>query len=820
MPKRVLKHHLEKAAKCRRKSVYVEDTSRISGNIENEDEDKPNDPDKKPIKHMQYLRTNQNNEVERLLLHNAKGLLFHVDHCDFPAFNVGMWPQENIDMLTNYPQCAFNPPRPIFVADKMCEKNDLCYRRPMNFEFYNIRMRHSRTRYKTALKSNKAIRSSSKYGFYHSTLFDIAERFYLNPDQYFQSSYDYYYTGGNLNHLANKEHVVHAGGEQLRKMMVSEFPDVQENNDTYSLKNIASQKLNENCEIFEVQPLLTSHDSSRSNCYIARQRNLITFNYLNDNRQIKTVTQFRTKTTPFISFAQSQHNINKFVITTMKQHVRLYDLNTTAPALVKLYEIAPKSTDISWNTIKPWRENTFMYANQKQFFMIDIRTSPDQWLSDVTAATDSFMCDHISALLPSDFNNLFYVATNHKLQCMDIRHLKKFSFSETYGSICRWSHQLRYAPLMMDTLRIRQNEYIALSSPIAGDLHICQLSRERNEEEINLEISVPAPKHIYSSSCLPYQPPTLLESYEHARISGKCLRPEANLEARLKCCTTGLKFIRKSLNNTETGIGLLLTSNSNGDIFAHTLCKRENMDTEERCNRQSDEIMDKFEKQIFAQTKLPLNYTEIKEMKGLRKILLCQTLSSVKKFDIDAMENEYTADAPARTNNQTNPPAQPRSKRLHLGRWQKSLSTLHSYKDALVKDLLSIWDIDMEEEKHIRLGNLRNIKPDPAVKVENWLKTNINPNPPPMIAIPQTQDFSRYTENIDDGMFNITQTQDNTIDFENVIQSTQIMDTSDINLTKTFDRSSLEIRINNETTTTVVEKLKSKKKNKKYVKGF
>lgn len=620
--------------------------------------------------------------------------------------------------------------------------------------------------------------------------------------------------------------------------MVSKFAAGDECSHTESLHKVGFHETSENSEIFEIRPLLTSFDSCRQNCFISRQRNLITLNCLNDNNKIKTVTQFRTLSTPFISCAQSERDINSFIVTTMKQHIRLYDLQSSVPALVKLFEISPNSSKISWNTVKPWRENTFMYANEKEFFLIDIRTSPKQWLNKLTFANDSLICDHISAVLPSQFKNLFYVATNHKLQCMDVRLLNKTSLSDSEGSICGWSHQLRYAPLMMDTLRLSQTEYIALSSPISGDLHICQLSRERNVGSISLDPSIHVPKHIYNSTCLPYQPPTLLESYENARLSGKCLRTEANLEARIKCCTTGMKFLNPSFKQSNCGMGLLLTSNSNGDVFAYTLSKREQEETEERYNRQSDEIMAEFEQKICKKTQLPLNYTDIKNMKGktysfcvilqsiiclclklflgLRKVFLCKTLSSVKKYDFDDMDNEYNEDAVV-----TNSPEKTHPKRLHLGRWQKSLSTLHSYKDALVTDLLSIWDIDVQEEKNIHLGNLRNaVKTDSTAKVDLWLtKNDVNP---PMLSIP-LQDMSKYCENDTsdtlNSYINNSLTQNTAIDFENAVHSTQIFDNS-LNATNNFDQSDVVIQINNGATKTPLEKLKNKKKNKKYTIGF
>lgn len=155
MPKRVLKHHLAQAAKIRRKSMLIDDPSQLA-ELRNEGDEEKNteeeEPKEKAKKHMQYLKLNRNNEVERLLLHNAKSLLYHVDHCDFPAFNVGLWPQESNEALTNYPSCAFSMPRPIYVSNRQSEKIDICYKRPMTMEYHKTRMKHTRATYMTALK--------------------------------------------------------------------------------------------------------------------------------------------------------------------------------------------------------------------------------------------------------------------------------------------------------------------------------------------------------------------------------------------------------------------------------------------------------------------------------------------------------------------------------------------------------------------------------------------------------------------------------------------------------------------------------------------
>lgn len=54
----------------------------------------------------------------------------------------------------------------------------------------------------------------------------MAERLYLYADPYFNSSYDYYFTGGNLCILPNSANIIHAGGEQLREMSKFFFADL------------------------------------------------------------------------------------------------------------------------------------------------------------------------------------------------------------------------------------------------------------------------------------------------------------------------------------------------------------------------------------------------------------------------------------------------------------------------------------------------------------------------------------------------------------------------------------------------------------------
>ncbi|XP_073831231.1 TATA box-binding protein-associated factor RNA polymerase I subunit C-like [Musca autumnalis] len=844
MPKRALRFYLDTPKSClnkinrKRKSLPDEfQDAKENNDAQDEEVDEESTRNKNELtdaelvsslrktKQMRCMKYNQNNEIERLLLHNGSGLFYHVDHANFPAFNVGLWPQDA--QLSSYPACAISIPRPIFIEDTIQDNIDLCYRRPMEREFHRFRLSKAKSGYINAMKK-KTVRAGEKNGIYHTSVYDVAERLLIQPDPYFQASYDYYYTGGNLCVTPDMGNIIRTTGTNLKTIDIMKVSKTENVDETPYLQSLDTLTSNEDCEIFEIQPMKTS-ETNNNQCFFTRQRNSIAINAFHESKKLKVLTQFRTKSTPFISFTQSDRDCSKLILTTMKQHVRLYDIGASQPILSQLFQIDSKKFNPSWNTIKPWRENTFLYGNEYEFCLIDTRTKPEQWMAAATHVIEhNVLCDQISAIKPSDYNNLFYVATHHKLHCLDIRYMKQFSFNEPEGVICRWSHQLQYPPLMIDTYRMRNNEYIALSSPLAGDLHICQLSRKKNDEKMVVTTSNRVPKHIFYSPCLPYQPPTLLEAYDSARLDGHCLQPEAKLKQRLLACTTGMRFCHplRDGGNDSAAFADLLTSNSLGDVFVHTLSKREDQTTDSRGNENSNEAMVEFAKNL-AQIKRPLNYTDIKNMKGMRKILLCKYLNSDVKEDIDAMDDSYSEnEQPAQeTFNQTSSVKKKR-KRLHLGRWQKSFKTLHTYKDALVADILSIWDIDIQDEKDDTLGNLQTnllIKPDPEKKVQNWLETNPNPKSP-MVVIPPNLASTIYREEVANTTIEpemsmiFNQTQD-TVDFDNVIQSTQIVD-ANVTTNQTFNLSNIEETTMLNTTTNSLDRTKPKKKTKKYVKGF
>ncbi|KAI9588904.1 uncharacterized protein LOC119644726 [Glossina fuscipes] len=739
------------------------------------------------------LKGSQIDQIDRLLVDNSQSLIWRASHCAFPAFNVTLCPHDNREVLPLYPSCQVSAPHPIYVANKQCETVDLCHKRSMTRDFYRKRLLTTRTTYQRAVQNKKQIRAAEKEEIYHCSAFDMAERVFLNPDPYFHGSYDYYYTGGNLCILPQTRQIVHVTGNNLHTLNLGKLS--REKTSDASMKNLATLDLKENTEIFEVQSLSPSTNSTYLNRFICRQRNVVSiYGVTDDCSKTKTLALFKNQNTPFISVAQSMGNVDTLLISNMKQHLRQYDLKTSAPFLVKLYDVKSQKSGWLWNTIKPWRENTFIYANEKQLSLIDLRTPSDQWPDNVNINRNgTCICDHITALTTSAFDNLLYVCTNHALHCLDIRNFKTSSLVNSQNAVCRWTHQCQYAPLMMETYKDENKEYIALSSPVSGDLCICEMSRTPNSEICELAPTSEKPAFIYKSFCLPYQPPTLMEAYNSARLQGNCLQPEANLHARLQCCTTGLKFYDLGANDSCKR-KYLIFSNSNGDVYAHTLIKRDKVETDARTTKVSNEMMGKYAENICSFQSIPLHYSDIVKLKGMRKIFRCEFLSNPSKYDFETTIDANNEDEVALRQEGVN--SSGKRKRFHMGRWQKSSTQLHSYKDALVEDLLSIWDVDMEVEGDaIQLKNLSaNQSMKAETKVNNWLNAQTVEHIP-MTSIAPSEAIKYFQDDsiVNDQLFDLSQSQQILRDFEDVHQSTQI---DDLNASK------------------------SRKKSKKYTKGF
>lgn len=318
---------------------------------------------------------------------------------------------------------------------------------------------------------------------------------------------------------------------------------------------------------------------------------------------------------PICSSAQCSQDASTLLITTLEENVYRYDVNRGAASPVELYRVPNFRGSASWNSLVSYNAGQFLYINRSLMYLLDLRAPPSQWLH-TEIDPSGYSCDHIVSTARSSFEYLLYVASAHKLHCLDLRHIWRKDMLDPRVSICQWNHQCEYDPLMLRCHRPSAGnvEFIALSSQLAGDLYLCQL------DGVLKDIKGVPDEIAHRASCLSYQPPTILEAFERARSCGLSLHPHLNLWARLRLSTTGLQF-HAVARKRESQLHLLY-SNSQGDVFAYDL--QTNVGESEqraaacssRTNHESSRVIRKLDKYLQKHYDPTLHCTQIFQFGG------------------------------------------------------------------------------------------------------------------------------------------------------------------------------------------------------------
>ncbi|SPP75371.1 uncharacterized protein LOC117587712 [Drosophila guanche] len=659
-------------------------------------------------------------------------------HFSHTSLNKGfaVKPDEELQM---FPSCREYAPVPLYVAsDGQTPLIEPCVKRPQAYDDYMHRLQLLKAQYDNRTEKMKQKEKKKKEKIYDARLFDIAEHIASQENRYFMDSYDYYYTGGNLQTMSykGKTLAMHVSGDRLRNLHFSEVQD-----ETIFWDPLYSTMLEEtSSEAFQLLPM-ESFRVNHGHMFLSRFLKEISIYELKESDSIEEYElvcqcKFSNQQLPFISAAQAAGNANILALACQDRTVSFLDL-VTQQDIEKHNVCMLKSFNkhsSTWAQLIPSGSSSFHYLCQPMLLTVDVRI--DQPLNPCHASSvDLIQCETFSCLARSVNPNLLYVASNHKLHCLDMRCLGK-RLSDR--AVLTWTHQMTYPPTFMDTCMHEGSEYVAMSSLLASDQRICELKGALAESVNDM-----------SSPTIPYKPLSMEETLVDARLQG-FVDVYADLKERVKACVTGLRFSMLEKETVDHGFAQLLTSNSIGDVFSQRLTVREKSQPEEhRTGLHNIPPITYYGNLVNKCVKRQeLRCTEVHSVPVLRDILKMEARrASIEEkpeeitieYGLEESQEEIHASQETNTSKENADPAEAASpeppkpdfkkKAREVGRgpWQKSAYKLSSYTDMLSTRLLSVWDMDDYDHTRDMYASminehLKEENKEPNDRMDDWLK--------------------------------------------------------------------------------------------------
>ncbi|XP_034478773.1 uncharacterized protein LOC117785010 [Drosophila innubila] len=708
------------------------------------------------------LEGKDNAEPLRKLLETSR-------HDTHPSMNQGLGQDSNAKgTLSIFPSSSFTVPLPLYVADQTTPIVDHCRQRPTVHDDWMRHLNLCKSKYLKQTKKQKQREKKHQHNIYSSHLFDVAEQIATQDNTYFRDSYDYYYTGGNLNLLPysaagdeSKMLALHVSGEKLQQLHFSKVGEEAELWQPLYSESLADMS----SEIFELFPV-SSFRVNHGNMFLARLLNDIAIYELkktedhddNDDEngpryELNCQCKYNSKDGPFISVAQAVNKANTLAIACQDRSVRFLDIVSQQD--ISKHEVSMlKGADRSstWAQLRAWQENCFYYACPSALLTIDMRCANEVINPCFASSVYTKYCESFSCLGSSVNPNLLYVASNHKLHCLDMRCLGKKLADR---SVVTWTHQMAYSPTFMDAIAHEGSEYVAMSNAVPDDQRICELKGvlAKNITEM-------------CSPTLPYGPPQLEEALIDARLRGNSVNIYADLAERVKCSSTGIKFHRLE-NASDGAFAQLLTASSVGDIFCQRVTLRDELEMvrEQRTGSHTSEAILYYADLVQDRVTRKLHCTEVQPMAIMRDIMKSDIERNVEQekpmpiedieidYGFDDSDSESNAETDGSTEDQPtvskkvakkstkavtqieteeSPAVEKKVQKktaINRGPWQKSAYNLSRYTDVISTRMLSIWDIDeFELTRDVNIDmideKLKRNKPEPEVedRTTSWLQ--------------------------------------------------------------------------------------------------
>ncbi|KAH8390093.1 hypothetical protein KR200_006927 [Drosophila serrata] len=710
--------------------------ARLNASLCSKDNDNEFDSDSDSEKDETLGKGNESEAVMRRALEV-------VHHSSFPGQIAGMLGQElhELDEDENqiFPNCSVGVPIPIFLPlDGQSPHIEPCVQRPHDYDHWIRLMNNYKVQYIRATKRMKQREKKHQENIYDMRLFDMAEHIAGQENPFFRDSYDYYYTGGNVNTMPFQDTnlAMHVSGKKLNELHISTI-----NSEPNMWQTIHSEELQDtSSELFQVMPVET-FGANNGHMFMGRflkEISLYEFKRQEpkeeDEREspeyrLICQSKFSSEAAPFTSACQSVGKPNILALASQDRSLRFLDMLTQQ--YVANHDVCwvkeLKHSTSTWAQLMPADRSTFHFLTQPVLLTVDERC--DQSLNPCFASSfRSKTCETFSCLGKGMNTNLLYVASNHKLHCLDLRCMGK---KLTDRAVVTWTHQMSYPPCFMDTCVHDGSEYIALGGPLPTDLRICEL--KGSLAQLYDEVFSPA---------LAYAPPSLQEALTDARLKDS-VDIYTDLTERVKACITGLRFSRLDSSNDQA-FAQLLTANSLGDLYSQRLTPRDDGERiqEIRTGLHTTEAIRYYGSQVQKHVQSrKLCCTEVQSRPQIREIFkeaVKRPEPDVKPMIIEHIDIDWGIEDTEISDNDSQSSQEPKTSKCKKGRqkrkpdtkgkekpkektkkdltrqskdkpvtfnikkdkginrgsWQKSAYQMARYKDMLTVRMLEIWDME------------------------------------------------------------------------------------------------------------------------------
>ncbi|XP_032690127.1 uncharacterized protein LOC116853254 [Odontomachus brunneus] len=465
---------------------------------------------------------------------------------------------------------------------------------------------------------------------------DIAELIEMDPDPYFEGTYNWYYTGGLLNYiqLNNWDVLLFPFMEDL---VAANIVSMEDSIWKPLLQNSAKYKLHG--KLYEIR-----QSSIDNTCRIlGRHKNQCTLYMLSnfeDRLKFNEIHRQASKI-PYVSADLSLTNVNYHCTLNAEKILSLWDI--TRANYISSGSLLQNKTHDAWGSIRFQQgdSNMLIYMDRCCLHYFDMRTSFDHPSLTLCPKSHLENCENLSVDAASRNSSCRYVGTSHSLLMCDNRSPKQCVQQ-------KWTHQFKSTPLLMTVTNSNDKEIVVLSSQIAGENAIILNTWTKMEES-----------HSFN---LPFTPPYIAETLNEAQMRGMCLDPY--IRSRFDLCNVGSTLV----TNTKGEVSYFV-QNSIGDIFYQCITHETVLDKYSQVNSKACYALSVWEKTLAAQAEplVPLTLTNKHNMQHIYKNFTNRKLRL--KTTEEIMDDPFEPT------------------------WKQSLSMLGSYIDILAPELLMVWDI-------------------------------------------------------------------------------------------------------------------------------